>query len=107
MPAHTPYQKYAHEATNPAEALKRLIELHDIAIQANQRKDAKTVLHSLSLLRATLVPEKDLILASRLLSLYQTIEYALESERFEVSGEILESLKGLWIAQDRCTALKS
>lgn len=107
MPAHSAYQKYARGATGPGDALKRLIELHDIAIRANQRKDATTVLHSLSLLRATLDPEKDLLLASRLLSLYQTIEYALEAQRFEVSGEILESLKGLWIAQDRCAALKS
>ena len=102
-----PYSKVAQDGTEgPQAAAERLLEVYTIAIDANVSGDQETVRHALALLKRTLQPEADPILASQLAQLYTTAETAVEQNRRDVVAEILEKLRGLWTARLRIEKLK-
>jgi hypothetical protein len=99
---------YTEAAGNDGQqaAVERMLEVYTVAIDANARGDKETTRHALALLKSTLRPEADLLLANRLAALYETAEASVEENRPEIAAEILEHLLGLWTARLRIEKLK-
>ena len=95
-----PLEKYKSIAREGSEAAAQcLLRTFDLAIEANIQRDRESVLHCLELLRRTLDFNADPQLAHRLTLVYQDCESALDENRFEAAGEILETVRGLWNAR--------
>lgn len=99
---------YAHipQTESREAAAERLLEIYGIAIEANVNGDRETLAHSLALLKSTLDPEADLLLARRLFNLYEQAEAASEAGQPEITAEILETLRGNWVAKRRLEKLE-
>jgi hypothetical protein len=108
MPRPDLYSKVAQDGTeSPQTTAARLLEVYAIAIDANVSGDQETVRHALALLKKTLQPEVNPILASQLAELYATAEAALEEDRHDWVAEILETLRGFWTARLRIDHLEN
>jgi flagellin-specific chaperone FliS len=95
-----PYQAQA-QTTNRDAAVQRLLDVYTIAIEANASGDQETLAHSLALLQKTLNPEANPTLARELAALYTRVEQAAQNQQPAVVAEILERLRGYWVARDR------
>ncbi len=80
---------------------ERMLEVYRIAIEANVAGDKETVKHALALLKSTLSPDANPLLARQLFELYSTAEAATDEDRPDLTAEILETLRGFWIARLR------
>jgi len=104
MPQKKPY--YANFKKNdPGAAADRMLEVYQIIIEANAQGHTETVKHGLALLKNSLDPEQDPILARLLHKLYLSAEAALDAGDPAITGEIIETLKGLWDARLKCDQL--
>jgi hypothetical protein len=107
MPHSTRYAqigKSQHESSNAA--TERLLEVYNIAIVANVSGDKETLAHSLALLKTTLNPDEDLLLAQILFDLYTLVEAASSRGEPETAAKILETLRGYWLAKKHIEQLK-
>jgi hypothetical protein len=95
-----PYQTQPQAANRDA-SVRRLLEVYSIAIEANARGDQETLAHSLALLRNTLNPDANPSLAHELSALYTSVEQAALNQQPELAAEILERLRGFWVARER------
>ena len=95
-----PYHAQAQAANRDA-AIQRLLELYSIAIEANASGDQETLAHSLALLKKTLNPKANPALARELAALYTTAAQAAQNQQPALVAEILERLRGYWVARAR------
>jgi hypothetical protein len=95
-----PYQAQEQVANQDA-AIQRLLELYSIAIEANASGEQETLAHSLALLKKTLNPNANPALAGELAALYTAAEKAAKNKQPARAAEILETLRGFWIARTR------
>ena len=105
MPAPHPYATTGQTESRKA-AMDRMLEIYRITIEANANGDKETVAHGLALLQRTLDPEADLLLARQLAGLYALAEKASRDNQPEVTAEILETLRGQWIARMRLDKIR-
>ena len=97
MNPHDTYKSVAREQAKAAS--QRLLQTYQLAIEANAIGDKETVLHCLELLKRTLDFSVDPALAQTLNLIYQDCENALNEDRHDAVGEILETIQGLWRAR--------
>ncbi|MCH8473714.1 MAG: hypothetical protein LAT55_00620 [Opitutales bacterium] len=104
LPAH-PYATTVHTESRQA-TVERMLEVYRITIEANSIGDKETVAHGLALLKRTLDPQADLLLARQLSELYTIAETASRENNPEITAEILETLRGQWIARRRLDKIR-
>ena len=91
---------------SPEAAGQRLIRVYELAIDAARRENAWGVRHCLGLLRHTLDPAADPNIALTLSELYTDCEQIIALKDFGQLMEILEHVKGLWIARMKLDSLQ-
>lgn len=102
MSRQTPAQRYLATAQDtPEAAARRLLEVYRLAIQAAIDHKPEGIRYCLELLRSNLRPDPNPELALSLLALYQDCESAALAGDFANAAEILESIRGYWLARMR------
>lgn len=92
--------KEAQDST-PAAAFKRLIATYDVAINAAINKDRELALQVITMLEKTLRTDINPEIALSLQAVYFHCRTAIKNEEWADFAELIERLKGLWIAKFR------
>lgn len=100
------YHNAANRQSGGTAAIERLLETYRLTIENNAQKHLEGLRHGLALLQHTLDYQADPALARNLSALYRQVERAAESGRFDIAGEILETIRGLWTARLKIEKLK-
>lgn len=107
MPRRSPtdtYQSVAGEA--PDAAANRLLKAYDLAIQAAISHNSEGVLYCTQMLRSAIRAEVAPDLALSLTALYSDIETAAADKDFAAAAELLETMRGMWMARIKLDRLQ-
>lgn len=104
----TAYQAscYSKSQNDSQEAAgQRLVRVYELAIESARQKNDQGVRYCLSLLRHTLDPSSNPEVVLTQSQLYNDCEKILNREDYPKLMEVLEHIKGLWVARMRVDSL--